>query len=363
MLGLENVLSLSWIVPIILESMMIAADGIYKYFVESGLMYTLIGGWLLFSLGLNLIKMNFSKDWLGMFGFSGGGELVDGKMDGMSIGKDFLKPILRAVFAIMILLQLRPGYMTRFIIDPFLQFGAIYTNAITDIILPNESRNKDRVSCPDNISVYLSKNGCEFITGSIGNISNVNAQIIKRGLDFVFLGDLLNVITGIFLMITFFSSNFFTAMIIIEGIFKFGVSLMLYPLKVIVYVVKKDTGDKWIDPWPVFGDIIKALQKLVISLVAICAMLLINIAVAGTVFYFDPSKTYGFGEHSITWISSLVMFLMVQHVFRITREQMVKYIGDADMTGFYSKIKDGLTKKVTNAWNGLKDKFKSGGGK
>jgi hypothetical protein len=338
MLGFENVLSLSWIIPIVLESMMFAAEGIYKYFVESGIIYTLIGGWLLFSLGLSLVKMNFSKDWLGVFGFTGGGELVDGKTDGMTIGKEFLKPLLRAV-AIAILLQLRPGYMTKFIIDPFLEFGAVYTNSITDIILPNKEVTK--VQCPKELNLYLSKRGCEFITQSMGNITNVNSQIIKRGFDFIVIGDFLSVITGIFLIITFFSSNLFTAMIIVEGVFKFGVSLMLYPLKVMVYVAKKDGGDKWIDPWPVFNDIIKALQKLVISLIAICVMLLVNISVAGTVFYFDPSQTYGFGEHSITWISSLVMFLMVTHVFKVTRDQMEKYISDDDMTGFYSKIRDG----------------------
>lgn len=92
-------------------------------------------------------------------------------------------------------------------------------------------------------------------------------------------------------------------------------------------------------------------------------MLLINISVASTVFYFDPGSHYGFGEHSVTWISSLVMFLIVSHVFKITREQLEKYISDKDMTGFYDKIKDGTKGVFKNLTNSLKENFKSLGKK
>ena len=56
-----DVFSLSWFVPLILDSMMAVAMSVYDYFVGNGdgVVYVLIWGWLAFTIGLYLIKMYF----------------------------------------------------------------------------------------------------------------------------------------------------------------------------------------------------------------------------------------------------------------------------------------------------------------
>lgn len=347
-----DVFSLSWVVPLILDSMMAVAMAVYDYFVGNGdgIIYVLIWGWLAFSIGLYLIKMYFPTKWLDLFGLAGGGQMYDPKTDGWSIGTDVLKPMLRAMFAIIILLQVRPHYIMSFVVDPFLQFGAVYVKAITGVVLPNQIPSK--VPCPATIGEYLSEDSCKFMVQPIDDISRVNNTVIRRGFDFLFLGfpqlmligfrmtGFLNIITGLALIATFFSSNLFMALLIVRGIFQFCLSLILYPFRVLIYVVKtpKD-NNMWVNPWPAFEDLIKSLQKLVVAMIAVAFILLINVSVAGALFNFDINDVGGFGAHSVTWLTAIMTFWIVYKVFDWTRARLDKYVGDSDMTGFYDRLK------------------------
>ena len=127
-----------------------------------------------------------------------------------------------------------------------------------------------------------------------------NNAIIKRGFEFLSSGlrglmtviphggnAFLNLITGIILIMTFFSSNLFMALLIIEAIFKFGMALVLYPFHVLSYVAKP--SDKWLDIWPAFAGITKELQQLVITMIMCSFMLCINIAIIRALFTWNGS--------------------------------------------------------------------------
>ncbi|MDR2268720.1 MAG: hypothetical protein LBD94_00875 [Rickettsiales bacterium] len=360
MQGWIDIFSLSWVVPLVLDSMMAVAMAVYDYFVGggNGIIYMLIWGWLAFSIGLYLIKMYFPKKWLELFGLSGGGEMWDGKADGWSIGKSVLKPMLRAMFAIVILLQVRPHYITHFVINPFLGFGSIYVNSITSTILPNAAPSPQK--CPDDLGEYLSKDSCEFLVQPIDNISRVNNTIIQRGFDFLFsgfsgvgiansrTGGFLNIITGLMLIATFFSSNLFMVLLIIQGIIKFGLSLILYPFRVLVYVVKPDTSEMWVNPWPAFEDMVESLKKLIIAMIAVAFILLVNISIAGALFNFDPDSIQGFGGHSVTWLTAIMTFWLMYEVFKITNERLRKYVNDSEMTDFYQHVADNAKRVYKN---------------
>lgn len=381
--NLIDALNLAPFIPNILDAFMAVATGGYEFFVGNGngIIYILVWGFLAISLSLYLIKMYFPKMWVSFFGFSGGGEMADGKADAMTIANNMLKPTIRAIIAAVVLLQLKPVYLTEWLVNPFLQFGAIYTESITSSI--NEAGIKaEKIECPESIieKGWISKSSCEFMVQPVADISNANNQIIKKGFDFIARGlrglitlvphggeNFLNVITGIFLVSTFVSSNLFMALLIIQAIFNFGMALILYPFQVLVYVAKP--SDKWFDIWPAFSGVTKALQQLIITMIACAFILCVNIAIIKSLFQWSSSvfvvaaggsaasnvpqitnSAMGFGEHSILWLSSILTFYLMFSIFNMTREKLDSYVGKG-MDGLYNQVK----KDTNTVWKNTKD--------
>ena len=348
---------------------MSVAMGIYDYFVGSGdgIIYIFIYGFLVFTTGLYLVKIYFPSEWLALFGFSGGGELWNPKTEiwNAEPGKDSIisnvfRPFLRAAFAGIILLQIKPGYITHFVIDPFLEFGNVYVESMTQTIVPTDKRAV--VDCPASLNEYLSKNSCNFLMRPIAEVSAVNVAMIKEGLKFIQLSfkfDFLSKLTGLAIIITFFGANLFMSLLLVRGIFDFGMALVLYPFKVLVYVIKKpDDNSLWVDPWPPFEDIIKSLQKLIVSMIAVAFIMMINIAVSESMFKFSIFRAWtpDFGAHAMTFLTSVIMFLVMGKIYNMVNERLEKYVDNGEMTGFYGAVAEktkhfagkavGLGKKV-----------------
>ncbi len=359
-------------VPLVLDTLMAVATGGYDFFVGKGdgIIYVFVWGFLAISLTLYLVKLYFPKLWLGFFGFSGGGDMDSGKATGWVIAENVLKPGLRAVIAAGILLQLKPIYMTQWLVNPFLEFGSIYTSAIVDNVNRTGTSVPD-VECPPGVleKQWVSESSCEFLVKPVAEISHANNQIIKRGFDFIDRGlkglitpiphggqDFMNLVTGILLVTTFVASNLFMALLIIQAIFTFGISLALYPFQVLTYVAKP--SDKWLDIWPAFSGITKALQTLIVTMIACAFILCINVAVIQALFQWSSSVFVvaaggtattnvpqaanvgmGFGSHSVLWLSAILTFYLMYRIFELTRNQLIAYTG---------KGADDLYKKVTS---------------
>ena len=157
---------------------------------------------------------------------------------------------------------------------------------------------------------------------------------------------ILNVITGLLLISAFVASNLFMALLIIQAIFDFCLSLIMYPFNVLAWVAKK--SDKWFDILPPFNQIIDSLKKLVITMIACAFILCINIAVVRALFNWYSSSfvvaaggvsssnipaitntAMNFGQHSMLWISSILTFFLMQNIFNTTRERLDLYTGGA----------------------------------
>lgn len=378
-----DALNLAPLIPNILDAFMAVATGGYEFFVGNGdgIIYILVWGFLVISLSLYALKMYFPKMWVSFFGFSGGGELVDGKADAMSIITNTLKPTIRAIIAALILLQLKPVYLTEFLVNPFLQFGAIYTESLTNSL--NETGIKaEKIECPKSIvdKGWISESSCDFMIQPVADISHANNQVIKRGFDFIKRGlrglvtlvphggeDFLNLVTGILLVFTFVSSNLFMALLIIQAIFDFGMALILYPFQVLVYVVKPN--DKWFDIWPAFSGITKALQQLILTMISCAFILCVNIAIIKSLFQWSSSvfvvaaggsassnvpqvanSAMGFGEHSILWLSSVLTFYLMLSIFNMTRQKLDAYVGKGK-DALYNQVK----KDTNTIWKNTKD--------
>ncbi len=377
-----DALNLAPIILTVLDALMLVATGGYEFFVGrgNGIIYILVWGFLAVSMSLYLLKMYFPKMWVSFFGFSGGGEMAGG-IDGMTIATNMLKPAIRAIIAVTVLLQLKPVYLTEWLINPFLQFGAIYTESITSTI--NETGLvAPKMSCPESViqQGWISQESCEFLIQPVSDISHANNQIIKRGFDFINSGlrglitliphggeNFLNLVTGIILVFTFVASNLFMALLIIQAIFNFGMALVLYPFQVLAYVVKP--SDKWMDVWPAFGGIVKALQKIVITMIACAFILCINIAIIKSLFQWNTSvfvvaaggmassnvptvatNALGFGQHSILWLSAILTFYLMFRIFNKTREQLDSYVGKG-MDNLYKQVTSDSKKLAKNVQN------------
>ncbi len=365
-----DALNLAPIIPTILDALMAVASGGYEFFVGEGdgIIYLLVWGFLAVTLVLYVVKMYFPKTWVSFFGFSGGGEMISG-IDGMTIATNALKPCIRAIVAVTVLLQIKPVYLTEWLINPFLQFGALYTESITNTV--NEAGvSAPQVDCPPSIveQGWITQESCEFLVQPVSDISHANNQIIKRGFDFLLTGlrglitpmshggeSFLNVVTGIILIFTFVASNLFMAMLIIQAIFNFGMALVLYPFQVLTYVAKPN--DKWLDIWPAFGGITKALQQIIVTMIACAFILCINIAVVKALFQWNSSvfvvaaggtatsnvpsvanNAMGFGEHSIMWLSAILTFYLMFRIFNMTRGKLNDYVGKG-MDNLYNQVK------------------------
>lgn len=388
--GIIDSFNLAPFIPMILDALMSVATGGYEFFVGNGdgIIYVLVWGFLAVSLSLYLVKLYLPKVWVSFFGFSGGGEMADG-MNGMKLSMNMLKPTIRAVVAVTLLLQVRPIFVTSWLVNPFLEFGSIYTSSILKTI-NQPGVVSTNIECPQDIvdSGWLSKSSCDFLVKPVAEISNANNHIIKRGFEFFERGlvnlmalliphgmsGFMDLITGILLISTFVSCNLFMALLIIQGIFDFGMQLMLYPFNVLMWVAKPKNPDKWIDVLPVFSGIIKALQNLVITMIACAFILCVNIAVIKALFNWNsavfvvaadgvatsnvPSvaNATGFGQHSIMWLSTILTFYLMLRIFELTREQLRSYT---------KGVSDDMYKKVMSdskaIWNKGTDLYHKAG--
>lgn len=381
--------NLSKFVPLVLETMMDIATSLYNFFVGNGtgLIYILIYLFLGFYIGLYLVKMFLPKDWLGFFGFSDGGEIWSGEATGWSVAENVAKPCVRAIIAGLLLLQIRPAYVTEWVVNPFLEFGSVYTEHIL------KTTDADAPKCPESIkdSKWISERSCEFLVRPVHIISQENNTVIKYGFGFLKTGlrgmitliphggqDFLNIITGILLITAFIASNLFMALLIIQAIFDFCLALIMYPFNVLTWVAKK--SDKWFDVLPAFNQIIDALKKLVITMIACAFILCINVAVIRAIFNWSssvfnasaggvattnlPSITnsgMNFGSHFMLWLSALLTFFLMQNIFNMTRERLKMYSNAKP--DLYNKVtSDAKTMwgKITSAPKAIKDLWKTG---
>ncbi|MBR5904045.1 MAG: hypothetical protein IKZ49_00750 [Alphaproteobacteria bacterium] len=366
-------------VPIVLETMMTIATSLYDFFVGKGdgIIYILLYVFLAFYLFLYLFKMYLPKDWLTFIGFSEGGDMWENKADAWTIADNVLKPCLRVIVACVVLLQIKPVYVTEWLVNPFLEFGSIYSESILQNVSKTSSAATEIPKCPESITTakWLSKSSCDFLIKPVFIISHENNQVIKYGWKFLKTGirglmtliphggeDLLNIITGILLLVAFISSNLFMALLIIQGIFDFCLSLIMYPFNVLVWVAKK--SDKWVDVLPAFKQIIDSLKKLVITMIACAFILSINIAIVRALFNWSssvfvvaaggvsttnvPSVTntaMNFGQHSLLWLSSILTFFLMQNIFKMTRERLDLYTKDTK-----HDLYDNVTKDIKTMW-------------
>lgn len=357
--NITDAYNLAPFVPLVLETMMNIATSLYKYFVGNGtgLIYILIYAFLGFYITLYLAKLFLPKDWLSFLGFSDGGELWEGKITGWGITENVAKPCLRAIIAIVVLLQIKPVYVTNWLVDPFLEFGSIYTESILKTVNNSSFAGADAPECPASIEEHgwISKRSCDFLIKPVYIISKENNRIIKYGLDFLKTGlaglmtliphggeNIMNIITGILLLTAFISANLFMALLIIQAIFDFCLALIMYPFNVLMWVAKK--SDDWMNFLPAFNQIIDSLKKLVITMIACAFILCINIALVRALFNWSSSvfvvatggvassnvpsitnSAMNFGQHSILWISSLLTFFLMQNIFKLTRERLDLY--------------------------------------
>jgi hypothetical protein len=357
--------------------MMLVATGMYDYFVGNGngIIYLLIYSFLGMTICLGLVKMFFPAKWVQFFGFSGGGELYAGNITGFKIAENLLRPALRAFIAIFILLQIKPIFMTQWLINPFLELGSVYTSEIIKAINAGGTVAAP-VSCPEDIlsSGWLSKESCEFMIQPLSNISVTNNMMVKRGFDYLLKGlkgimllfahggqDFLDILTGLVLITTFIGSNLLMALLIIQGIFNFCIQLILYPFKVLSYVFK--SSDKWFDIWPAFSGITKALQQLIVTMIACAFILCINVAIIKALFQWNSSvfvvaaggsatsnvpqqaatSAMGFGQHSVLWLSAILTFYLMFKIFEMTRKQLDMYVGKGMDTLYNNVINDTKT--------------------
>lgn len=373
-------LNLAPFVPHVLDAFMTVARGTYEYFVGhgDGIIYILIWTFLAFSILLYAALMWFPKRWVEFLGFSGGGEMWDGKISGFAMTETVLKSAMRAVIAATFLLQVKPVYVTQWLVNPFLEFGAIYTKSIIDTANINGA-HVDDIKCPQSVlsGDWISTRSCDFLIQPVAKVSAANNVIIKRGFEFLSRGlhglltlvphggqNIMSVITGVLLIFTFVGCNLFMALLIIQGIFEFGMALILYPFGVLAWVARR--SDKWFDIWPPFSEIIKALQKLVITMIACAFILIINIAVVRALFQSAgiqsiaaggtaasnlmngtvTATAVNFGGHSLLWLSALLTFFLMNAIFDMTRKKLTDY--SSTKTWLYDQTKSDF--KATTTW-------------
>ncbi len=371
-------------VPLVLEEMMNMATSLYNFFVGKGdgLIYLCIYAFVAFYIGLYLVKMHLPKDWLSFFGFSNGGEMWESKIDVWKITDNVLKPCIRAIVAAVFLLQIKPVYVTEWLVNPFLEFGSIYTEQILKNINHSTLSTTDAPACPASIeeSGWISKRSCDFLVKPVYVISQENNKVIRYGFNFIKTGirgmmtliphggeDLLNIITGIMLLFAFISANVFMALLIIGAIFEFCLALIMYPFNVLGWVAKK--SDQWMDIWPAFSQIISALKNLIITMIACAFILCVNIAIVHALFNWSSSvfvvaaggvstsnvpsitnSAMNFGQHSILWLSALLTFFLMQNIFNTTRDRLDKVYTKDTPKDLYNNV----TNDVQTLWKKIK---------
>lgn len=390
-------LDISNLVPIVLDSFMFVANGTYTYFVgdhQDGIVYVLVWGFLAFYIALYLIKLYIPKFGLTIFGFKPGDSISN--IGGMKIAENIAKPAIRALLAAILLLPLRPEFITRNLINPFLNFGSIYTTEIIKISSDVGFDDNKQIECPHDLLIqgWLDKESCEYLIQPVHVLSHANNTVIKRGFKYLSSGlqslttlmvhnsgqGFMDIITGILLIFTFVSCNIFMALLIIQAVFSFGMALILYPFNVAAWVAKKN--DHWFDIWPAFSGIIDGLKQVVVAMIACAFILCINLALVGALFQWNSrsfvaaaggtsysnipdvgSFSTGFGEHSLLWLSCLLTFFLMLKLFDTTKEKLAGYVGQGS-TALYDQVKDdakttwnivkGIPGKAKNIWGAVK---------
>lgn len=392
-------LDISELVPIVLDAFMFVANGTYAYFVGhgDGIIYLLIWGFVAFYIALYLIKLYIPKFWLKTFGFSAPSATVE-NVKPVKIGESLVRPGLRVLVAVLVLLPLRPQFLANGLINPFLSFGSLYTTEILKVSSDISLQSTKVIKCPENLleQGWLSKKSCDYLIQPVHVLSVANNAVVKRGFKYISsgLGSLtslmshnsgqgfMNIITGLLLIGTFTACNIFMALLIIQAIFDFGIALILYPFNVAAWVTK--TGDDWFNVWPAFSGIIDALKKVIITMIASAFILCVNLAlvralfqwnsrifvtaVGGTAYSNLPSasaNSSGFGEHSVLWLSCLLTYFLMNKVFAITRDKLKEYVGKGS-TELYDRVKGDVKtsweitkstgKSLKNAWQVFRGK-------
>ncbi len=379
-------LDISKLVPIVLDSFMFVANGTYAYFVgehHDGIIYLLVWGFLLFYIALYLIKLYIPKFWTTTFGFKSG-DTID-KVGGMKIAENIVKPSIRALVAVIVLLPLRPTFITENLINPVLKFGSIYTTEIINVSTGMGIGGGREISCPRDLldQGWLSRESCNYLIQPVHILSQANNTVIKRGFRYLSSGlsslatlmvhnsgqGFMNIITGILLITTFIGCNVFMALLIIQAIFNFGMAVILYPFNVAAWVAKK--SDAWCDLWPAFSGIIEGLKQIVITMIACAFILCVNMALVRAIFQWNNSmfvaaaggvaysnlpnmgaNASGFGGHSMVWLSCILTFFLMNKMFAITREKLVGYVGK-DATALFESTKT----NAKDLWGGAKSTF------
>ena len=183
--NIVDALDLSPFVPYVLDALMMVATGTYEFFVGddgSGFLYVLIWGFLAISITLYLFKLYMPKKWVDLFGFSGGGEIADAKVGALDIAYNVLKPALRALIAMLFLLQIKPVFVTDWVVNPFLKIGSVYTSVLTkQMNIPGIGVAK--MECPQAVveKAWISESACEYLTQPVAQLSHANNQVIKHG--------------------------------------------------------------------------------------------------------------------------------------------------------------------------------------
>lgn len=366
-------LDISGLIPIVLSSFMFVANGTYSYFVGQnfdGIIYLFVWGFLAFYIALYLIKLYVPKFWITTFGFKPE-DSVD-NVTGMKISENILKPCLRAMIAVILLLPMHPEFIARNLINPFLNFGSLYTTEIINLSAGTGfNTTTSDISCPKDLEEqgWLNKESCEYLIQPVHVLSRANNTVVKRGFRYLSSGlqtlttlmvhnsgqGLMNVVTGLLLITTFTTCNMFMALLIIQAIFNFGMALILYPFNVAAWVAKK--SDRWVDLWPAFSGITEGLKQMVVTMIACAFILCVNMALVSALFQWNnsafiaaaggvaysnvpsvSSMSTGFGGHSMLWLSCVLTFFLMKKMFEITNEKLIGYVGK-DATSLYENVK------------------------
>lgn len=344
-------LSLSPFIPITLDAISIVSMATFK--LAKDLFPSLIYIFLAVKITIYLFKMYMPKQLLGVLGFSGGGEMWDNP-DAMNIVQTTLKPIIRAVIALAFLLQLSPKIMTEAVVDPLLKFGAIYTEKVleaTPNMIPDTPNQVRNISSENKL---FTNETVDSMRRPLDALSQANNEFIVLGGKMTLHGlaklSILTILSGLVMMATFFSSNLFIALLLLQAIFYLGLSFIMYPFYVLIYVVK-DSKD-WINPIPAFTDIFQSLKKLIITMIASAIVTILNIQMikalysSGDVEKFnslmeieDADALAGsFGFQSMSWLYAIILIFLYYKIFTIIRGKISEYGGESDET-MYNNVK------------------------
>ena len=363
-----DALDISGLVPIVLDAFMYVANGTYAYFVGNGkgVIYVLVWGFFIYYMISYLIKLYIPKFWITTFGFKAG-DSID-SIGGIKIVENLLKPAVRVLVAVIVLLPWHPETIAKYLINPFLSVGSFYTSAIIEqsVNITTDIVPGTAIKCPENLQGWLDKESCDYLIQPVHVLSQANNTVVKQGFNYIsdglkslanFLSQgigqgLMEIITGLLLVSTFVGCNIFMALLVIQAIFNFGMALILYPFNVAVWVAKKNNS--WFDIWPALSGIVDALKQVVITMIACAFILCVNVALVRALFQWNHNAfadaangaATGFSGHFMVWLSCILTFFLMNKMFEITREKLTEYIG-GNSTDLYNKVK----KDAKTGWN------------